>query len=188
MAEESGDRETITELWERTKDSLQITEAEKNEVETIVTAKDDIKLAAELTTEGTDSSDLRRVIDEMTLPQRLKLALFGNKQCRAILVFDSSRIVQEAVLKNPRLQLLEVEELVKNTSLPEQVFRGISKNREWMRTYSLKKNFIFNPKAPLDLTMRWISFLNSRDMKDIARSKNLPQVLVNEAKKRTQEK
>ena len=47
--------------------------------------------------------DLRTQMRDMTIPQKVKLALLGNSVARMLLISDPNRMIQEAVLKNPRL-------------------------------------------------------------------------------------
>ena len=71
--------------------------------------------AGELTEE--ESVDIRAKISKMTIPQKIKVAMFGSSVIRGILIFDSNKIIQEFVLKNPRLGLNEVEGFTKATCI-----------------------------------------------------------------------
>ena len=128
--------------------------------------------------------DIRRLIDEMTIPQKIKAALFGNSTCRRLLIFDPNKIIQECVLSNAKLTINEIEEFVRNTSIDSQLLRIIAGRSSWMRSYNVKLGVVTNPKAPVDLSLKWFKFLNLNDAKQIARSKNVPQVLQVAAKKR----
>lgn len=128
--------------------------------------------------------DIRAQLRDMKLPQKMKLAMFGNSVCRSLLIFDANRLVQNAVLKNPQLQVTEVESFVKNNNCPEYVLRTVSASKSWMKGYVMKLNFVLNPKSPADLSLKWLSHLRHADLKRVAQSKNIPQVLANAAKKR----
>jgi hypothetical protein len=130
------------------------------------------------------SGDVRVQIENMTIPQKIKAAMFGNKQCRAILIFDKNRMIQMFVLKNPKLGATEKQEFMQNPFMDGHVLRYMAGVREWMRDYKMKRALTFNPKTPLDISLRWIKFLNGSDIKLMARSKSVPQVLSVAAKKR----
>lgn len=81
--------------------SLNLTDDERREVEGIIAGLDNIWLGEELLAEddaGTgsgsaqneeeeqDKRDIRARIGEMTLPQKIKLAMFGNAICRSLLI------------------------------------------------------------------------------------------------------
>ncbi|MBX7144984.1 MAG: hypothetical protein K1X79_11070 [Oligoflexia bacterium] len=131
-----------------------------------------------------DSRDIRSEIAEMGVPQKIKLALFGNAVCRAILIMDGSRMIQQFVLKNPKLQGIEVEAFARNPNMSETVLRSIAESKVWMKNYSIKLSIVSNPRTPGDVALKWLRYLQDADIKKIARSKNLPQLVVNTAKKR----
>lgn len=133
------------------------------------------------------SDDLRQVLLKAKLPQKVKLALLGNATCRALLIRDSNKIIQQCVLKNPRLQTTEIEEFAKNSNLSEFVLRSIGVNSQWMRNYSLKYAITFNPKTPQDVSIKWVKFLNTVDLRKLAKSKNVPSVIAVTARKRIAE-
>ena len=60
------------------------------------------------------TSDLRFQISNMSIPEKIKLAMLGNKECRTILIGDKNRCIQEFVLANPKLQMTEVIEFASN--------------------------------------------------------------------------
>ncbi len=135
----------------------------------------------------TDSSNIRAQIGKMTIPEKIKLALFGNGACRGLLAIDPNRVVHMAVMKNPKIRPPELEELAKNPNCPEGVLRAIAGNPLWMKNYKTKVNLVINPKTPSDISLKWLRYLNTDDLKRIARSKNLPQLVAVTAKKKLSE-
>ena len=127
--------------------------------------------------------DLRAKLPGMTIPEKIKMALFGSWLCRAILVMDANRIVQNCVLRSPRLREGEVETFAKNPNVSELVLREISKSRTWMKSYALKLGLVTNPKTPGDVALKWIHFLVKADLRKIAATKNLPQLVTVNARK-----
>ena len=130
-----------------------------------------------------DEHDIRRLVSEMSMAQKIKTALLGNATCRRLLIFDPNRLIQDCVLNNPRIALHEIEDFSKNTTVDAQVLRSIANNSNWMKSYKVKLSLVTNAKCPLDLSLKWLKFLQGRDIKNIAKSKNVPQVLQNAAKK-----
>jgi hypothetical protein len=134
------------------------------------------------------STDVRGMLANMTMAQKLKIAMSGNGIVRRLLIQDPSRLVQECVLNNPKIGLNEVEAFAKNTNVDAQVLRSISGRPTWMRTYRVKVNLVTNPKCPPDLSMKWLKFLHDNELKLISKSKNIPQVLQVAAKKKLSDK
>ena len=129
--------------------------------------------------EAADDGKRKASIDKLTIPQKVKLALFGNHTARMYLIRDnSSRQIPLFVLKNPRITDGEILEFAKNANLDGSVHRSIAANSQWMRTYAMKVAICFNPKVPVDLTLKWIKFLQDKDMKRLSQSKNIAQVVA----------
>ncbi len=139
--------------------------------------------AAALPQEG----DMRTSLGQMPLPAKLKLAMFGNSTCRALLINDPNKLIQRAVLKNPRIGIAEVEMFSKNNNLSDIVLRIISDSSEWTRSYLVKLHLTVHPKAPADISLKWLRYLQVSDVKKIARSKNVPQLIAITARKRLAE-
>ncbi|RMG42429.1 MAG: hypothetical protein D6719_06455 [Candidatus Dadabacteria bacterium] len=141
---------------------------------------------AELQKEGADSdnTDLRFLLNDMNLAEKLKIAMFGNAACRSLLINDPNKMIQLAVLKNPKMQFTEVEEFSKNKNLSDLVLRAISDNKTWAKEYSIKHNLVFNPKTPPDISLKWLRYLRKNDLKKAAKSKDIPNLIAVSAKKR----
>ena len=131
--------------------------------------------------------DMRFTISKATIPEKIKLAMLGNSVCRAILIRDSNRMIQEFVLRNPRLQLQEIEEIARSPNISQHVLRRIADTQTWMKAYSVKLHLVTNPKTPGDLSLKWLKFLSMADLKKIARSKGVPQLVSVMAKKKVAE-
>lgn len=127
--------------------------------------------------------DLRAKIADMRIPEKIKLAMFGNSTCRFLLIFDSSRTVQDAVIKNPRLTPGEIETFSKNSNISDHVLRQISNERSWVKDYMVKRNLVTNPKTPSDIALKWLRYLRKSDLRIIAKSKNLPNLISVTARK-----
>lgn len=136
---------------------------------------------------GDDTQDIRSALRDMSISQKIKLAMFGNGTCRSLLIADRSKLVQACVLRNPKLQITEVQEFAKNPNLTDLVLRTIADKKEWMKTYAIKLAIVVNPKTPPDVALRWLRYVQHADLKNIARSKNVPQLISVSAKKRLTE-
>lgn len=128
-------------------------------------------------------ANIFKLLQGMKLPQRVKLALFGNRSARQILLKDSNRMVQMMVLQNPRITENEICDAAKNTNTDDQVLRNIAGNSQWMKSYQMKSSVVFNAKTPVDISIKWVKFLNPSDLKKLSKSKNIPQVLATQARK-----
>lgn len=134
------------------------------------------------------STDAREQLRDLNIPGKLKLALFGNGVCRALLIRDSNRMVQMMVLKNPKLTLKEVEDFARNSNLSEQVLRTISGTQAWTKSGHLKFNLVANPKTPPDVSLKWLRYLQINELRSLSKSKQVSNVVSTQARKMLAEK
>lgn len=120
-----------------------------------------------------------------TLPvlDRLKLAMKGTREQRAVLIRDSNKLVAVAVLSSPKLSESEVEAFARMGNVSEEVLRIIAMNRSWTKNYSVMLALVRNPKTPQALSMNFIQRLNDRDLKALGVDRNVPESLRAAARK-----
>jgi hypothetical protein len=122
-------------------------------------------------------------LQEMPVNERIKLALRGNRETRMLLLRDSNRMIRRFVLQNPRVGDEEIIAIAKNRSGDEELLRLIAENREWTKNYQVKLSLTTNPKTPLVLALRFVAGLNDRDVRGLAKSKNVSATVANAAKR-----
>jgi hypothetical protein len=120
---------------------------------------------------------------EMEVSKKIKMALTGDKEWRNIFLKDSNKLVSSAVLKNPRITDGEVLAVAKNKSASEELIRLITLNREWVKSYEIKKALILHPRTPLPKALRYMEILTEKDIKNLAKSRGVSQVIVNNARR-----
>lgn len=114
----------------------------------------------------------------MTVGERLKLALKGNRDARSILIRDPNRLIQRFVLMNPRLTDEEVIGIARNRNIDTEILRIVGEHKGWPRNYQVKLGLVTNPKTPLATAIRFVSGLMERDMRMLAKSKNVSATVV----------
>jgi hypothetical protein len=121
---------------------------------------------------------------EMSFTDRLKAAIKGSREMRAILVRDTNKMIAAAVMSSPRLTDAEVESFARMTSVTEDVLRVIAHNRGWMKRYPIVVALTKNPKTPVAMSLNLMSRLNERDLATLAVDRNVPEPLRVAARKR----
>jgi len=124
----------------------------------------------------------QQILLNMTVPQKIKLALKGAKEARGLLIRDSSKTISLSVLENPRITVGEIEFFAKSTNLSETVIRKISTNLEWSKRYSIVVALVNNPKTPIGVSMPFVNRLSNRDLNILENSRNVPQAVRTAAK------
>ncbi|HEY8517940.1 MAG TPA: hypothetical protein VIS07_20710 [Candidatus Binatia bacterium] len=162
-------------------------DAQDPEVAAVLEGRDQIRIEEDMVAEGAPASPARESlfqrIRKMPVPKRVKLALTGNKEVRTILARDPVKLVQACVLRNPRITLEEALAMAKNRSLPGELLRIIADEKEWVRHYSVRLALVQNPKTPLQIALSLLNGVHERDMRLIAKSKNVSSVLQAQARR-----
>ncbi|MGA2400861.1 MAG: DUF4388 domain-containing protein [Syntrophobacteraceae bacterium] len=132
---------------------------------------------------GGGIQNLLQRIQRMKVTEKIRLALMGNKETRMALARDSNRMVQLAVLGNPKLSGFEVTLIATSRSTDDEVFRRIAASREWMRHHQVKAALVNNPKCPIPIASKVIETLGRQEWKRIAANRSVPSVICAIAKR-----
>jgi hypothetical protein len=116
-------------------------------------------------------------IQDMPVPDKIKLAMTGDKEARSILLKDSNKQVQEAVLDSPRISDMEIVAVANSRSVPDEILRKIAVNRQWMKNYQVRLGLANNPKTPLPIGLKIIGTLMVADLKRLSKNKGVSSVL-----------
>ena len=119
----------------------------------------------------------------MSVVDRIRLAYRGNKEERMFLVQDRNRLVSSAVLKSPRTRDADAEAIANMKSISEDVLRGITFRRDWMRHYGIMRAIVKNPRSPIDVTLSLVMRLNAKDQKFLASDRNVPEAVRSTARR-----
>jgi len=122
-------------------------------------------------------------IAKLSVAEKIKLALMGNKEVRSILIKDSNKLVSSAVLKNPRITDGEVIKITQDKNVNDEIIRIICHNNNWTQIYAVRYNLVLHPKTPLQVALKFLSTLSTKDLATVAKSKNVPSALATNARK-----
>ena len=154
----------------------ELEETEDEEEESVITVEMDMG-------EGPEVKEFTlNQIKKMNVAEKIKIALFGNKEIRKILINDPNRLVREAVLQSPKLTDSEVEGFAKLKSAADDVIRRIAFNKQWTSKYSIALSLIKNPKTPVSFSLNYLDKLIVRDLKQIQKDKDIPEPVRKKAK------
>ena len=122
-------------------------------------------------------------VKRMPVSHRIKLALTGGHEARVVLGRDPVRLVQRCVLMNPRITLEEVLAIAKNRSVHGSLLRQVAEQRDWVRQYSIRVALVTNPKTPLQISLKLMTGLNEREVRVLAKSRNVSSVIQAQARR-----
>jgi hypothetical protein len=120
----------------------------------------------------------------MNFPQRLKCAMKGTREQRAILIRDPNKMICASVLSCPKVSTPEIESFARMQNVSEDVLRIIGSNRAWLKSYGVILALTKNPKTPLALSMGLLSKLQDRDVAKVSVDRNVPEALRISARKK----
>lgn len=130
-----------------------------------------------------EEKNVNRIIQTMTIGEKIKFAMTGNKEARGIFLKEANKMIIAATLKNPRITEAEILQLVQTKGTAEDTLRAIERNREWMKNYTIKLGLATNAKTPITISVRLVNQLFSADLKKMAKSKSIPGIVASAAKK-----
>ncbi len=137
--------------------------------------------------EGTEEEKQKPFLERlsnMTVPEKLKCAMKGTREMRAILIRDPNRLVASAVLSCPKVNPAEVEAFAKMGNVSEDILRTIANTRAWTKAYGVVLSLVKNAKTPVALSLNLMQRLTESDVKKISTDRNVPEALRLAARKR----
>jgi hypothetical protein len=145
---------------------------------------EDFDVAAEGDTEEQRRESITQRLAKMGFSERLKAAVKGSREMRAILVRDPNKMIASSVLSSPKLTQNEVEAISRMTNVSEDVLRIIGNNRAWTKNYSVIVGLTKNPKTPLGMSLNFLGRLNTKDLQGLSIDRNVPESLRVAARKK----
>jgi hypothetical protein len=127
---------------------------------------------------------LTQQLAKMGFTQRLRAAVKGSREMRAVLIRDPNKLISATVLSSPKLTDQEVESFARMANVSEDVLRIIGSNRSWTKNYGVVVGLTKNPKTPLAMSLNFMSRLNDRDLQMLSIDRNVPEPLRVAARKR----
>jgi hypothetical protein len=126
---------------------------------------------------------LIRHVMMMTVRDRVKLGLKGDREARAILIRDSNRVVAAAVIHNPRVTDQEVENIAAMRTVSDEVLRIIAMNRAWARSYPIILNLARNPRTPVPTAINILPRIYTKDLQHISQNRNVSEAVRRQAQR-----
>jgi hypothetical protein len=123
-------------------------------------------------------------IARMGFSDRLKAAVKGSREMRALLIRDPNKMISASVLSSPKISEAEVESYARMANVSEDVLRIIGSNRAWLKNYGVVVGLTKNPKTPVAMSMNLMNRLNDRDLQMLSIDRNVPEPLRVAARKK----
>lgn len=155
-------------------------EQEKGEEDTgaaLLAAVEAEETEADKKIEKRERVSLTQKLARMSVSERIKQALTGNREERLILVRDPSKVIYRAVLQSPKLTDSDVEGFATMKNVAEEVLRIIGTSRQFMKNYIVVRSLVNNPRTPIDVALPLLNRLTEQDLKFLTLNRNVPETV-----------
>ena len=127
--------------------------------------------------------NLPQIISGLSVFQKIKLARMGNREARGLLVRNRNKIVAISAVTNPKVTENELIAIAQSRAVCDEVIRVIAGKREVTRSYPAKLALTTNPKTPQAVAMKFVNYLQDRDLRNLMKSKDVPSVISAHARR-----
>lgn len=122
--------------------------------------------------EAREAEILKRLAS-LPVREKIRFALFGNREIRSMLVRDTNKEVARTVLRSPKLTENEVEGIAAMRGVAEDILREIGNSKNWTKSYTVVQNLVKNPKTPPTISQRLLFRLRSQDLMMLTRDRSV---------------
>ncbi len=122
-------------------------------------------------------------IQNMNVMEKIKLARTGGKEARTLLLKDRNKIIAVSALQSPKITESEVIAIAQSRSVGEEILRLISTNKDWTRSYKIKLALATNPKTPQPQAVKFLNYLQDRDLRTLMKSRDVPTAISTHARR-----
>jgi hypothetical protein len=118
-------------------------------------------------------SEIVKKLALLPVPQKIRYALFGNREIRSMLVRDTNKEVARTVLHSPKLTDNEVESFAAMRNVADDILREIGNNKGWTKSYAVVQNLVKNPKTPPAISQRLLFRLRAQDLMMLSKDRSV---------------
>jgi hypothetical protein len=134
---------------------------------------------AEQIKEGT----LFQLVQQMSVFQKIQIGRMGNKEARGLLVRDRNKLVAISVATSPKITESEILSIAQSRNVCDEVYRVIATSRHWTRSYQVKQALATNPKCPQGMAMKFVNYLQDKDLRVLMRSRDVSKNISTHARR-----
>ena len=134
-------------------------------------------------TELEQGGSLYSLIQNLSVFQKIKLGRAGNKEARSLLVRDRNKIVAIAAVTSPKITEQELLPIAQSRNVSDEVIRVVARNKDATRSYQIKLALATNPKTQQAVAMKFVNYLQDKDLQKLMKSKDVPTVIATHARR-----
>jgi len=117
---------------------------------------------------------LGQKVSSLPFRDKIRYALFGNREIRALLIRDTNKEISRMVLRSPKITEAEIESISAMRGIGDDILREIGNSREFTKSYNVVHNLVKNPKTPPVISQRLIFRLRTQHLTLLTRDRSIP--------------
>ena len=145
--------------------------------------ENDEELSEEQIQEKLKGGNIFQLVQKMSVFQKIQIGRLGNKEARTLLVRDRNKLVAIASVTSPKITESEIVTIAQSRNVCDEVYRVIAMNRDWTRNYQIKQALASNPKCPQAMAMKFVNYLQDKDLRTLMRSRDVPRAISTHARR-----
>jgi hypothetical protein len=122
----------------------------------------------------TRNAVLSNKISGLSFRDKIRYALFGNREVRALLIRDTNKEISRMVLRSPKITEAEIESISAMRGVGDDILREIGNSKEFTKGYNVVYNLVRNPKTPPAISQRLIFRLRTQHLTMLTRDRSIP--------------
>jgi hypothetical protein len=118
------------------------------------------------------SKNKQAEIGNMSISEKMRLAMLGSSADRDLLIKDGNRLVHMAAATSPKATLKDVVAWSMNKQIPDNVISYIANHQRYRRLYKIIVNLSNNPKTPFAIATKIVPSLHTKDLGMLVKNRN----------------
>jgi len=130
-----------------------------------------------------ERSSIAAQVARLSVPEKVELAVKGNREVRRILSRDASSMVARAVIASPKLSEDDIISYASSSLTHEEVLRFIADSRQWAANRQVVGALVQNPRTPPPAAIRFLKSYQTSELRVLSQNRSLSAVVRQEAKR-----
>jgi hypothetical protein len=135
---------------------------------------------------GGSAQPLDRKIAALSVGEKVRLAVHGSRDERALLAKDRAGIVQASLVRNPRITIDEVLALARAPHLSPDAAEAMVEHPSYGASAQIALALVRNPRTPIPLAVDLLGKLQVHDLRVIAKGLNVRMPIAQAARRKLQ--
>lgn len=127
---------------------------------------------------------IRLQLARMGMEEKINLALSGGREARMALAQDPNKAIPHYLLRNAKITLDEIAFIARLANMNPDVLKKIAENPQYVQSPQVVRNLVFNPKTPIDVSIRLLDRLAKNDLIQLSKRTSMNMRLVMKAKQK----